>query len=591
MIPNHFHFVFGLDKQREPFHLAHYLCLESCRRINNPEAICFYYHYEPHGPYWEAIRPYLTLEKVSLNAFVRRFRYRDSGMRQFRYAHHSDFIRLEKLIERGGVYSDIDTLFVRPLPAAIFDKPFVMGREGDVRHQTKGTVTSLCNAFLMSARNAEFGRLWLDQMSAEFDGSWSNHSTLFPRRLADQFPDLIHIEPQRSFFHFPASGLGLDMLFEGLMPVPEGVYSIHLWAHLWWSESRVDFSRFHAGMLTRRFVEEEKTTYSVAARPFLPAASLEVPESRRAPWKTGAKRIAQGWNLEARSFIGLAVYPLLRRHSTKAEMGLRLARGYQAYKQAAAMLTVRNGFEAAIVRHVIQWDEYEIFGSLFDSQDVVVDVGGHIGIFAAACHWLGSRSIHSFEADPDNFALLKKNMAVLPDVTPYFGAVFRSDIPALEELVHSGPVFSNTGGGGVVFGGNLFEHLGFDAPKADREPPRSPVLSLDTILSRFDRVRILKLDCEGSEYPILLTSTQLHRVERIVGEYHVIPEESMPLLIPEARLDGHRSYGAETLQRKLEADGFEVSITPLGVQGLFNAVRPAPTNRARIPKRGSQIRR
>jgi hypothetical protein len=44
VIPNQFHFVFGLRKQREPFHLAHYLCLESCRCVNQPESIRFYYH-------------------------------------------------------------------------------------------------------------------------------------------------------------------------------------------------------------------------------------------------------------------------------------------------------------------------------------------------------------------------------------------------------------------------------------------------------------------------------------------------------------------------------------------------------------------
>jgi hypothetical protein len=41
VIPNQFHFIFGLRKQREPFHLAHYLCLESCRRVNQPESIRF----------------------------------------------------------------------------------------------------------------------------------------------------------------------------------------------------------------------------------------------------------------------------------------------------------------------------------------------------------------------------------------------------------------------------------------------------------------------------------------------------------------------------------------------------------------------
>ena len=33
-------------------------------------------------------------------------------------------------------------------------------------------------------------------------------------------------------------------------------------------------------------------------------------------------------------------------------------------------------------------------------------------------------------------------------------------------------------------------------------------------------VGLLKLDCEGSEWPILATSRLLHKVERIAGEFH-----------------------------------------------------------------------
>jgi hypothetical protein len=38
-------------------------------------------------------------------------------------------------------------------------------------------------------------------------------------------------------------------------------------------------------------------------------------------------------------------------------------------------------------------------------------------------------------------------------------------------------------------------------------------------------VAFLKIDCESSEWPILYTSTQLHNVFRIAGEYHIpLPE-------------------------------------------------------------------
>ena len=47
MIPNIFHFVFGLKEQTEPFHLMYYLCLASCIEVNTPDKVCFHYHHEP----------------------------------------------------------------------------------------------------------------------------------------------------------------------------------------------------------------------------------------------------------------------------------------------------------------------------------------------------------------------------------------------------------------------------------------------------------------------------------------------------------------------------------------------------------------
>ena len=131
-IPNVFHFVFGLKQQTEPFHLAFYLCIESCHAVNQPDQIYFYYHHEPWGPYWELARRRVTPVRVPLDAQIARFHYSDPGITQYRYAHLSDFVRLERILEHGGVYADIDTIFVNPIPAHLWDQPFVLGREGDV---------------------------------------------------------------------------------------------------------------------------------------------------------------------------------------------------------------------------------------------------------------------------------------------------------------------------------------------------------------------------------------------------------------------------------------------------------------------------
>lgn len=276
MIPNQFHFIFGLRRQTEPFHLVHYLCLESCLQVNQPEKIYFYYHYQPYGYYWELIKDKLQTIQVPLVPYVSKFKYRDRFINQFRYAHHSDFIRLEKLIQHGGIYADMDTLFVKKLPSRLFDKPFVLGREPDIFDpNTKRSTPSICNAFIMSPAGAQFGIKWLRQMGESFDGTWSSHSTLLPHQLSEQFPELIHIEPINTFYKFPANRTGIADLFENLVLDVNEAASIHLWAHLWWSKLRMDFSTFHAGMITEDYVRNSDTTYAVLARKFLPKIKIK----------------------------------------------------------------------------------------------------------------------------------------------------------------------------------------------------------------------------------------------------------------------------------------------------------------------------
>jgi hypothetical protein len=64
---------------------------------------------------------------------------------------------------------------------------------------------------------------------------------------------------------------GIAALFEQVEPRLDGVASLHLWAHLWWDEARVDFTRFHAGLFTREWVERGGSTVAAIARRYLPA--------------------------------------------------------------------------------------------------------------------------------------------------------------------------------------------------------------------------------------------------------------------------------------------------------------------------------
>jgi hypothetical protein len=71
--------------------------------------------------------------------------------RQFRFV-------LEKRVEYGGVYADIDTLFVQPFPTEFWESDFVPGREEDVVCPGSGkTHHSWCYALIKARKETALG--------------------------------------------------------------------------------------------------------------------------------------------------------------------------------------------------------------------------------------------------------------------------------------------------------------------------------------------------------------------------------------------------------------------------------------------------
>jgi len=273
MIPGQFHFVFGMREQPEPLHLVFYLCLESCRRLHPGATIFLHCHHLPYGPYWDLIRdaPELRIVPVRPDPFIASYRYPARALNRYRYAHHADVVRLDALIAHGGIYADIDTLFIRPMPSRLLQHPFVIGREDDVMCARSGRARpSLCNAVLASEASAAFAVAWRERLYDAFDGSWSNHSGFLAYDLSRRFPDRVHVEPQRTFYRHGFRRPGVRALLEELDDEFDGMVSMHLWSHLWWDLRRQEFSRVHAGLLTEDYLRAVDTTFTVAARRFLP---------------------------------------------------------------------------------------------------------------------------------------------------------------------------------------------------------------------------------------------------------------------------------------------------------------------------------
>lgn len=270
-IPNNYHFIFGLKPQTEPFHLAWYLCLRSCIEVNKPDRIFFHYHTEPYGEWWERIKPELELVYVDEESFIKEtdaYHHNEEGRfiesQNLQYAHQADFIRLRALLEHGGVYADIDTLFVKPCPVEFFSQPCVMGRETNTNEKE-----TLCNALILAEPGSRFIERWLERMYEVFDGSWNRHSCLEPALISWEMPEMIEVVDKEYFYHYSYTTEDLIALLGRVDATPDNVCSIHMWNHLWWEADRNDFIHFNNEMLTEEFIRKYDTTYNVLARRFL----------------------------------------------------------------------------------------------------------------------------------------------------------------------------------------------------------------------------------------------------------------------------------------------------------------------------------
>ncbi len=172
----------------------------------------------------------------------------------------------------------------------------------------------------------------------------------------------------------------------------------------------------------------------------------------------------------------------------------------------------RNGsLDRCIFDQIKNVDEYMLKEETFTSSDIALDIGGHIGFFARTILNLGAGYVHLYEISPQNIELCKRNLQkYLNQVTINHLAVWNKTGQTLyfDEFPNWGNDV-NTGGCDVFSGGKIAVQT----------------ISFDQIITEITdngkkRIKILKIDAEGSEWPILSQSQMLDQVDMIVGELH-----------------------------------------------------------------------
>lgn len=139
----------------------------------------------------------------------------------------------------------------------------------------------------------------------------------------------------------------------------------------------------------------------------------------------------------------------------------------------------------------------------FKYLDNIVDVGANIGVFSLhAATLFPNAKILAYEPFNTSKSLLKKNITKLNvDLNPYaVGAVTKKVNLNYESDLSAVHIYSNGDSTG--------------------ESQECEMLSLDDVAAKLESsIGLLKLDCEGSEYEIMQTSS-FEKVSYIVGELH-----------------------------------------------------------------------
>ena len=165
------------------------------------------------------------------------------------------------------------------------------------------------------------------------------------------------------------------------------------------------------------------------------------------------------------------------------------------------------------IANELEKNRYGIENINFEPEDVVIDIGAHIGMVSI---YLGKKfpflKIYSFEPIPDNYKHFLKNIKInnVNNIDPFNLAV-TADGRNLPMIVN---FFDNSGGATACLRNmRLPGHFRFVVKS----------VTLDDIFERhkIKKCRLLKIDCEGCEHEVLTKTTVLPKIEHLSGEFHI----------------------------------------------------------------------
>ncbi len=235
--------------------------------------------------------------------------------------------------------------------------------------------------------------------------------------------------------------------------------------------------------------------------------------------------------------------------------GLPIARPYVMRLADGARFWVRSPMDAWIVKEVYLDRDYQRLGAALHAGWTVVDIGAHIGAFSVlAAREAPDIQVHAFEPTPGSYTLLGQNVELnrATNVTTHPMAVGATSAPLTLYTFARHPE-RNT--------------LVARDPRGRSTAVAVAALALADVFERLAIARcdFLKLDCEGSEFDILLHAPPalFRRIRHICLEYH----------------DGVTAFSHADLLRLFTSLGLRTRHVPSPVQpqqGFLHALNPDP---------------
>ena len=175
---------------------------------------------------------------------------------------------------------------------------------------------------------------------------------------------------------------------------------------------------------------------------------------------------------------------------------------------------------------------YKLNNVSFNSGDVVIDIGAHVGIVSIVLAKINPNIIiHAFEPIPTNYNTLIENIKInnIKNIKPYNLAVTKDGRDILMIINNN----NNTGGATQCLA-NMFI--------ANHDNHLVPSISIEKVFESLGihKCKLMKIDCEGSEHELFAEDSWLSRIEFMIGELHINTFLS------------NQNYSFENIYKKLE---------------------------------------